>query len=354
MDFEYQAPRRPLQPATQASADCREHSKRGHADDATDMDLDEPAPANGLQALWSRVTATPAAEFTENELADVSMHSASSANGPAQPIEVASQQVTCAKDEKPAHTQPMSERERACSAAEQPRSATAPDSLNAQSQQLALAQTRKRARRGKQAQVTRNAQQYHVHNHTYGAPAACDSDLSRSWWREEVPSVLLGYAQFAFNASLLGLALWLALGFVLTVRHDVSDRMTSYSTEILQEVEQCRQLYLANRCEPETRIPHMESTCQGWEHCMNRNPKIVGRARVAAETLGEVINSFVEVMSWRTMIFLVLLFATLLVCTNSVLSSYRVKLHEQYRNHRLDSMHYPRESERPQARLTND
>jgi hypothetical protein len=34
----------------------------------------------------------------------------------------------------------------------------------------------------------------------------------------------------------------------------------------------------------------------------NRNPKVVNKARVGAETLAEVVNSFFEVISWRTMV----------------------------------------------------
>ena len=46
----------------------------------------------------------------------------------------------------------------------------------------------------------------------------------------------------------------------------------------------------------------MEAQCKAWEFCMNKNPKVVGRARVGAETLAEVINGFTEVISWRTMV----------------------------------------------------
>ena len=34
---------------------------------------------------------------------------------------------------------------------------------------------------------------------------------------------------------------------------------------------------------------------------MQRDPTMVGRARVVAETIGEVVNSFVEPISWKTL-----------------------------------------------------
>lgn len=56
---------------------------------------------------------------------------------------------------------------------------------------------------------------------------------------------------------------------------------------------------------------------------MNKNPKVIGRTRVLAETLAETVNSFVEVISWRTMIFLLATMAILVGYTNSTISSYR-------------------------------
>lgn len=44
----------------------------------------------------------------------------------------------------------------------------------------------------------------------------------------------------------------------------------------------------------------MEQTCQDWERCMNKDPKVVSRVRVWAETLGEMFNGFVEPIAWKT------------------------------------------------------
>lgn len=35
---------------------------------------------------------------------------------------------------------------------------------------------------------------------------------------------------------------------------------------------------------------------------MNRDPAIVGRARVGAELIAEVVNGFVEPISWKTLV----------------------------------------------------
>lgn len=145
---------------------------------------------------------------------------------------------------------------------------------------------------------------------------------------------LCSYLQFFFNLSLVLILLYLAVQFILTVKADINRKVEEVSfgklpssffthcstssshkrfllpiadvthllTEILQEIATCTSLYLTNHCEPDRRIPHMAQACTGWEHCMNRDPTVVGRAKVGAETFAGVVNSFVDPISWKTMV----------------------------------------------------
>lgn len=58
---------------------------------------------------------------------------------------------------------------------------------------------------------------------------------------------------------------------------------------------------------------------------MNRDPRVVGRARVGAETFAGVINSFVDPISWKTMGFTVVTLSFLIILTNSALFNLRAK-----------------------------
>ena len=44
--------------------------------------------------------------------------------------------------------------------------------------------------------------------------------------------------------------------------------------------------------------------CATWESCMSRDPKVIGRAKVGAEMLAEVVNGFVEPISWKTLVYI--------------------------------------------------
>ena len=107
--------------------------------------------------------------------------------------------------------------------------------------------------------------------------------------------------QVAFNAALALLGIYLLVLFVLTVSRDVEYRVAEYSMDIVQEIAQCNLAYKANLCEKGT-VPAMAAQCAAWETCMNRDPTKVGRAKVSMEVIGETVNSFVEPISWKTLV----------------------------------------------------
>lgn len=51
---------------------------------------------------------------------------------------------------------------------------------------------------------------------------------------------------------------------------------------------------------------------------------MVGRARVTAETFAEILNGFVDAVSWKTMLFSLLTLSIVVGATNSTLSFFRV------------------------------
>lgn len=63
----------------------------------------------------------------------------------------------------------------------------------------------------------------------------------------------------------------------------------------------CQTQFKNNLCDVNT-IPAMVQQCAIWESCMNRDPSTVGRAKVGAELIAEVVNGFVEPISWKTLV----------------------------------------------------
>ena len=74
-----------------------------------------------------------------------------------------------------------------------------------------------------------------------------------------------------------------------------------FYTDIVQEIAICALQYKTNLCASNP-IPAMIQQCGNWETCMNRDPAIVGRAKVGAELIAEVVNGFIEPISWKALV----------------------------------------------------
>ncbi|TFK76637.1 hypothetical protein BDN72DRAFT_782954, partial [Pluteus cervinus] len=142
----------------------------------------------------------------------------------------------------------------------------------------------------------------------------------------DLPLVLLGYLQFFFNLSLVLVFLYLILQFILTIQRDVEQRISEYSMDIVQEIAMCASQYKNNLCATNV-IPAMARQCSDWEVCMNRDPTKMGRAKVGAEMIAEVVNSFVEPISWKTLGFSLTSLSFLTIFINGLLSLYRTRSH---------------------------
>lgn len=154
----------------------------------------------------------------------------------------------------------------------------------------------------------------------------------------DLPYIASGYLQLGFNLFLISIILYFLVSFITTIQADVNKKVEEYSAEILSEISVCSKDYLENRCSPDQRVPAMQMACQAWERCMERDPAKVGRARVSAETFAEIVNSLIEPISYKTMVFcLALIFGSLFV-SNFAFGLLRQK---QYSSHQSTSPHNP-------------
>lgn len=167
------------------------------------------------------------------------------------------------------------------------------------------------------------------------------SSASSAIHHMDKPELLLGYAQLIFNASILSTFLYLLYHVVRTVQKDVAEKVRAYEMDTLSEITACASAYTANRCGTDLQAPALASACKNWERCSARDPAVVGTARVTAETFAEILNGFVDSVSWKTMFFTLICFSIVVGATNSFLSFFRIK--SRSRTHDSD-----RTSQRPQ------
>ena len=156
----------------------------------------------------------------------------------------------------------------------------------------------------------------HQRQQQYYHPSAGDIAHASQSSSSNLPNVISGYVQLSVNLVVLFAFIFALLQCYLVVKSDVDMKVEEYSAEIMHEIEICSRNYYENRCEPETRIPAMEAQCNLWTQCMERNPMLVGRAKVSAHTIAEAINGFVEPISYKTMIFIFLVVIAFVCVSN--------------------------------------
>jgi hypothetical protein len=172
--------------------------------------------------------------------------------------------------------------------------------------------------------ITQNTSNHYTLNMQAPVPAPSEKPYVLLGWvshSDEVDlhnDLFFRYLQFFFNLSLLLLFLYLVVQFIITIQRDVQHRVSEYSqggcreartwidsspfmVEIVQEIAMCALQFRNNLCETSP-VPAMVQQCARWETCMNRDPTVVGRAKVSAELIAEVVNGFVEPISWKTLV----------------------------------------------------
>ena len=117
-----------------------------------------------------------------------------------------------------------------------------------------------------------------------------------------VPSILSWWAQLVVNLSLFSLTVYVVFGFVSAIRTEFEQAAEEVSDGILAEMVTCAKSYVDNRCAGNDRLPALETVCDNWERCMNRDPAKVGRAKVSAHTMAVIINSFIDPISWKAIV----------------------------------------------------
>ncbi|KAJ9247153.1 hypothetical protein DTO207G8_8301 [Paecilomyces variotii] len=144
-----------------------------------------------------------------------------------------------------------------------------------------------------------------------------------------VPSILSWWAQLVVNLSLFSLAVYVVFAFVSAIRAEFDQAAEEVSDGILAEMATCAKNYVDNKCAGGDRLPALETVCDNWERCMNRDPAKVGRAKVSAHTMAIIINSFIDPISWKAILCFLATISTVTVVSNWSFRSFRNRLNQQ-------------------------
>lgn len=127
-----------------------------------------------------------------------------------------------------------------------------------------------------------------------------------------LPNVLSYYMQFLVNAALGFFFLYIVYGVYCAVMADIDNEANNKVRDIMHEIAVCASEYERNGCDPKP-VPAVESMCQNWKRCKERDAYQVARASVGARTFAMIFNSFVEEFSYKSMVFFFLLVLLLIL-----------------------------------------
>ncbi|KAF7955970.1 hypothetical protein EAE96_004891 [Botrytis aclada] len=156
-------------------------------------------------------------------------------------------------------------------------------------------------------------------------PGWFSSFLSGIESRPNLPNILSYYAQLTLNTFVVGLIMFGVYTFWTTIRSDVDQASQKATAEVLSEMANCAKQYTENKCEPSMRLPALETVCNNWDACMSMDPNAVGRARISAKTFAEILDSFIQPISYKAMIFVALIFTLSIAVNNMAFGMFRSK-----------------------------
>ncbi|KAF8537699.1 Di-sulfide bridge nucleocytoplasmic transport domain-containing protein [Trichophaea hybrida] len=167
----------------------------------------------------------------------------------------------------------------------------------------AISKPRRRRNRRTEVDRTSDDEESEEEETDYTSRPKSSHPRSPDWLytHQSLPAVLSGYLQLFIHASWVALTVYILFACFRVVRDDMDHRVQEAASEVVAQIANCNKNYVQNHCAPNIRVPAMEHACTEWERCMNQDPAKVGRAKVSAATIAEILNGFVNELHWKTL-----------------------------------------------------
>lgn len=178
---------------------------------------------------------------------------------------------------------------------------------------------------------------YHQHHYEVNLPSPWQSSTTTDVPQDTTTQTnnrlytISSYLQILSNAAFASFVGYCLLRVVQIFSADVSAKKAKYVSLAISESQRCAREYIRNDCRLDARAPLMEDQCNKWEACMDADPEFaVGTLQLYAEVLGEIINTFIETFTARS-IFVALgltaLVLAIIYFSNFAFGYWRAKLY---------------------------
>lgn len=136
--------------------------------------------------------------------------------------------------------------------------------------------------------------------------------------------------QVLFNTLVFGCIMAMILLFFFAAKRDVDSKVQSYINEAVYKINTCRREYYRNNCNPDTRVPALESSCTQWENCMSEDPGSVITSVAYFEVMADCVNAFFHNLSFRSLMSLITVSLSAIIVPNVLFSKFRTSENSIY------------------------
>lgn len=143
-------------------------------------------------------------------------------------------------------------------------------------------------------------------------------------WRfkdtSQLPLVLMQYIQLFLYLAITMAILYIMFSLLWTIYTDIEKAYQEQYQIHMGDITQCSKHYQENHCEKiQHSSPMLVQLCSTWNTCMKRNPDAqISRSKIIAHVFGEILNSFIEPIHFKTMLYCLIFCVLLLFCWNSI------------------------------------
>lgn len=141
---------------------------------------------------------------------------------------------------------------------------------------------------------------------------------------QDISYTIITYLQMTFNIIITVTVLYIFTKIILVIKQDFKLKAQEQVDLIHKEKLACTNHYVINHCGQENQVPAIEGMCAEWLSCMQKDV-VVAQAKVSAEAIAEIINSFVEPISYKALAFFTMLILGSLLFSNLAFSSFKRK-----------------------------
>lgn len=164
-------------------------------------------------------------------------------------------------------------------------------------------------------------------SHAGGKDVATSFPHPRYWYE---PEPLNQYIKTIFNVIITSSILFILYKFLHLISLDVQWRLMELELDSMNQWRRCELDYKNNKCfqSIETIPPRLRYKCQEWSHCIEQyspaNKRSSQSAKLWVQTLAEVVNTFIENITLRSLLFILITVCSTVMVTNTIFGSYKV------------------------------